>query len=402
MAASIELKLLKLLCNKAFYNANFTSISAKVLSVEVKSLLKVLEKLHKLSEKDVHVSDITDMYENSTTITTAKLNLVKQIVASIQELPDISPEVALEIIEKLNEKEAARQIADKALSILQRNEGAGTLKELQDFVKDIHIKQAEELEDKPYTTDVLQLIQDKESKGVFSFENGLEFLQEGTGELSRGHLCLVFAPTNAGKSSFVAQATGGFLSKGFRVLYINNEEPPYHIMINHIRTLESRTDTDIILNPKTPVWDKVKHNFILIPAHGKTLPELTKYIDKHKPDVIIFDQLDNVQGANAKDKLHETLERMYQQVRSIASTANALVIAVSQASDDATGKIVLRSQMLANSKVGKAGAADLIIGIGMRSVEDATRGITLCKNKITGVHKTYHCILDHTIARYFL
>ncbi len=402
MAQNIELKLLKLMCNKAFYNANFTSISAKVLSTEVKSLLKVLEKLHRLSDKDVHVSDITDMYENSTTITTAKLNLVKQIVTSIQELPDISPEVALEIIEKLSEKEAARQIADKALSIMQREDGAGTLKELQDFVSGISIKEVGDLEDKPYTTDVLDLIQDKQSKGVFSFENGLEFLQEGIGKLSRGHLVIIFASTNAGKSSFVAQASGGFLSKGFKVLYFGNEEPAYHIAMNQIRAIEKRSDVDIISNPTTTIWDNLKSNFILIPAHGKTLPELVKYVDKYKPDVIIFDQLDNVQGANARDKLHETLERTYQQVRSLASTANALVIAVSQASDDATGKVVLRSQMLANSKVGKAGAADLIIGIGMRSVEDATRGITLCKNKILGIHKTYHCILNNNTARYEL
>lgn len=402
MAAAIELKLLKLMCEKEFYNSNFTSISAKVLSVEVKSLLKVIEKLHKLSEKDIHISDIVDMYENSTTITTAKLNLVKQIVKEIQELPNISPEVALEIIEKLNEKEAARQIADKALAIMQRNEGSGTLKELQDFVAQISIKQEAELEDKPYTTDITQLIADKQSKGVFRFTNGLEFLDEGTGTLSRGHLAIIFASTNAGKSSFVAQASGGFLGNGYKVLYFANEEPPYHIMINQIRAFENRAETDIVGNPSTPLWDTVKHNFILIPAHGKTLPELTKYIDKHKPDVIIFDQLDNVQGANVKDKLHETLERTYQQVRAVASTAGALVIAVSQASDDATGKVVLRSQMLANSKVGKAGAADLIIGIGMKNCEDVTRGITLCKNKITGVHKTYFCTLNNLNARYEL
>lgn len=402
MAAAIELKLLKLMCKKQFYIANFTSISAKVLSVEVKSLLKVIEKLHKLNNDDVYPLDIIDMYENSTTITTAKLNLVKEIVKEIGALPPIAPEIALEIIEKLSEKEAARQIADKALSIMQRSEGSGTLKELQDFVAQISIKQEAELEDKPYTTDITQLISDKQSKGVFRFTNGLAFLDEGTGALSRGHLGIIFASTNAGKSSFVAQASGGFLGSGYKVLYFANEEPPYHIMINQIRAFENRTEVDIVGNPRTPLWDKVKHNFILIPAHGKTLPELTKYIDKHKPDVIIFDQLDNVQGSNAKDKLHETLERTYQQVRAIASTANALVIAVSQGSDEATGKMVLRSQMLANSKVGKAGAADLIIGIGMKNCEDATRGITLCKNKILGIHKTYFCTLNNLTARFDL
>lgn len=400
MAAAIELKLLKLMCKKEFYNSNFTAISAKVLSTEIKSLLKVIEKLHKLSDKDVCISDIADMYENSTTITTAKLNLVKQIVANIQALPDMSPDVALSIIEKLAEKEAARKIGEMALAIMQRNEGAGTLAELQHFVAGISIQTEAAQESDEYTTDINKIIRDKESKGVFSFKNGLEFLNEAIGKLSRGHLSIIFAPTNAGKSSFAAQATGGFLLDGYKVLYFANEEPAYHIVLNQIRALESRSDTDIVANPHTPIWDRVRKNFVIIPAHGKTLPELIKYIDKHKPDVIIFDQLDNVQGANVRDKLHETLERTYQQARAIASTANALVIAISQASDDATGKVVLRSQMLANSRVGKAACADLIIGIGMRSVDDATRGITLCKNKITGMHKTFHCVLNNSIARY--
>lgn len=398
----IELKLLKLLLKKDFYTLHGESISNKILSVEVKALHKVITKLHKLSDKDVDINTIYDMYEASATVTTAKLTLVKVIIERVKELPEIAPDTALEILEKISEKEAARLIADKALSIMQRNEDAGTLTELKEFVANIDIKQSVDDTDVPYTTNVLEVIADKTNKGAFEFSNGLEFISTDVGKLSRGRLVIIFAPTNAGKSSFVAQASGGFISNGHKVLYFANEEPADHIMLNQVRALEKRTDTEIIANPTTPTWDSLRHNFVLIPAHGKSMPELIKYVTKYKPDIIIFDQLDNVQGSNIRDKLHETLERTYQQVRSLASTADALVIAISQASDDATGKLVLRSQMLANSKVGKAAAADLIIGIGMKNVEDEVRGITLCKNKITGLHKTFHCILNHRVARYEL
>ncbi len=402
MAQNIELKLLKLMCNKAFYNANFTSISAKVLSTEVKSLLRVIDKLHKLSDKDINISDIVDMYENSTTITTAKVNLVKQIVVKIQELPVISPEVALEIIEKLSEKEAARIIADKAWSIVERHEGAGTLKELQDFVGNISIRSIEETEDKPYLTDINEVLADKDSKGVFEFGNGLEFLNEGTGKLSRGHFVIVFAPTNAGKSSFMAQADCGYLQAGHKVLYIANEEPPHKILLNHVRSIEKKANADLITNPITPLWDKYRHKFILIPATGKTFLDITNLAIKYKPDVIILDQLDNVEGIQTKDKLQEAYKKLYRQARALASTQDCLVFAVTQASDDATGKLVLRKNMMEESKVAKQTAADVIIGIGMRSEDEAVRGITLCKNKDEGIHKTYHCILNHNIARYEL
>ncbi len=394
----IELKLLKLLLNKSFYYDNFYSISHKVLATETKSLIKVIAKLHELTGGNADIDAVYDLYENSATVTQAKLDLVKKIVQKIKEIPELSPEVTLEVIENLHIKEAARQIADKALAIMQRSEDAGTLKELQDFVNQLAIKEDIEGLDNPYTTDVLQIIEDKKNNGVFEFSNGLEFLEKDIGKLSRGHLMILFAPTNAGKSSFVAQLVDGYLDKGHKVICFANEEPANHLIFHYIRSAEGRTQADIINNPSTPIWDRIRKNFILIPAHGKTIPELEKYISKHKPDVIIFDQLDNVQG-KVGDKLHETLERLYQKARSIASSANALVIAVSQANDEATGKMVLRSRMLSNSRVGKAGAADLIIGIGLKGMEDTTRCITLCKNKVAGIHTSIYCNLNYEIAR---
>ena len=56
--------------------------------------------------------------------------------------------------------------------------------------------------------------------------------------------------------------------------------------------------------------------------------------------------------------------------------------------------------MMANSRIGKAGAADLILGVGMRDMEDPIRCITICKNKINGVHEGVYCKIDAERARY--
>ncbi len=400
----IELQLIRLLLNREFYLNHSDKINTKVFSTDVKNLVRIIVYLqaHKKDDKDLVPADVYYMYEANQTVTVAKLELIKQLLEKLEQLPPISSDIALDIFIKLAEKEFARQIADKALGILQRDEDAGSLVELQEFVNsaNIEVQQIDEDLYTTYTTDITEIVENKKINGLFTFKNGLEFLNDYTGRLSRGHFVIVFAPTDGGKSSFIAQTLVGFLEDGYKVLYFANEDTPADIMLNPIRSVEQRSEKDILQNPITPKWEKIRKNFILKPCHGATLMQLEKIIDKEQPDIIIYDQLDNISVGGKQEKRHETLELLYQRTRAKGSMVNALTFVVSQASSDAFGKTVLRSEMMANSKVGKGSTADLIIGIGMKSFENPERSITICKNKITGIHDTIHCLLDYEKCHY--
>jgi archaellum biogenesis ATPase FlaH len=304
----------------------------------------------------------------------------------------------LEVVSKVHEKEAARAIADKALAIVQRDNEAMSLEQLKDYVATIDAENTEE-DIETCSTDVAVIKTSKENKGVFLFTNGLEQLQEFIPTLSRGHFVIVFASTNAGKSSFVAQTCVGYLEQGHKVLYFGNEDPAEDIILNLVRSVEHATETEVLTNP-TPAWDVIRTRFTMVAAHGMPISKLEAAIKKYKPDVVVYDQLDNVPTSSRTDKRHEALESLYQETRQWGEKYGILNIAVSQANDEATGKLQLRSNMMANSRIGKGGTADLIIGVGMKSVDNMQRSICICKNKITGRHVVEYMVLDSERCRY--
>lgn len=396
----VELKVLKLLLNRGFYLQYGESLSTKVFPSEIKGLMKTIAFLHrnKIDNADLSTDEVYHMYESQETTTVARLQLVKEILSQVDAAISMSPDVTLEVVKKIHEKEAARMIADKALSIVQRDDGAMGLEDLKEFVASINSdKQESDIE--ICTTNVEQIKERKKLKGVFTFTNGLEQLQEYVPSLSRGHFLIIFASTNAGKSSFVAQMSIGFLQQGHRVLYFGNEEPAEDIILNLVRSVESKTEDEVLSSP-TPLWDKVRNNFTMIAAHALSIDQMEGAIKRFKPDVVVYDQLDNVQISGKQDRRHETLENLYQKTRQWGAKYGTLNIVLSQANDEATGKLKLRNNMMANSRIGKGGTGDLIIGIGMTSVDSPQRSICLCKNKISGKHVMIHMVLNHEICRF--
>lgn len=396
----IELKVIKLLLNRDFYKQYGNSLSNKVLSSNTKGLVKAINYLHsrRSNDNDLTTDEVYHMYESSQTTTTAKLGLIKEILNNVDKMEAMSSDVTIEIVEKMHEKEAARSIADRALAILQRSDGAMSLQELKQYVAQIDVDTIDD-DIETCSTSVTDIKEAKKVKGIFKFSNGLEPLTEQIPVLSRGHFGIIFAPTNAGKSSFTAQLCVGYMQQGHKVLYFGNEDPVEDIVLNFVRTAEGKTDAEV-MHTENKEWDAIRDKLVMVPAHGLQLNTLEKAIQKYTPDVVVYDQLDNVPVHGKQDRTHEALENLYQQVRQWGSIYNCLNIAISQASDDATGKLRLRTNMMANSKVGKPGAADIIIGIGMTSMDNWNRGITPCKNKVTGKHETMYMVLDPERCRY--
>jgi len=92
----------------------------------------------------------------------------------------------------------------------------------------------------------------------------------------------------------------------------------------------------------------------------------------------------------ARDDLK--LGEIYQCARELAKRNSVAVWGVSQCSNDGEGKSKLDYAMLRGSKTDKAGAADVIIGIGANNyMTNQARRFNLCKNKINGRH-------DHVVG----
>jgi len=136
---------------------------------------------------------------------------------------------------------------------------------------------------------------------------------------------------------------------------------------------------------------------------GTTIQEIDDWCKINKPDIVFIDQLDKVKIAGKYNRGDEKLKEIYLQAREIAKRNKCLVWGVSQASAEAESMMHVEYQYLDNSKTGKAGEADLIIGIGRtgdRSPENTKRYICVSKNKQNGWHGTVPCELDMYRAVY--
>ena len=129
---------------------------------------------------------------------------------------------------------------------------------------------------------------------------------------------------------------------------------------------------------------------------------------KHLPTLIVFDQIDKIQGFKA-DREDLLLGAIYQWARELAKRY-APVIGVTQADGSGEGVRWLTMANVANAKTAKQAEADWILGIGAipDSGWESVRFFNISKNKLLGDtdsnpelrHGKLTAIIEPTIARY--
>jgi replicative DNA helicase len=130
---------------------------------------------------------------------------------------------------------------------------------------------------------------------------------------------------------------------------------------------------------------------------GTSVEEMDEYAKLNKPDVMFCDQLDKFRVDGQYNRGDERLKETYVTAREIAKRNQLLIWAVSQASYDAHDRQFIDYSMLDNSRTGKAGEADVIIGIGKTGsseVDNIVRHICISKNKINGWHGMINAQID--------
>ena len=158
-------------------------------------------------------------------------------------------------------------------------------------------------------------------------------------------------------------------------------------------------DKDIAQN----AWSEIKDNIFMFDTVDWSMEDIDAHCEKHKPDIIVIDQLDKINVSGTYARTDEKLRQIYTSVREIAKRRDCAVIAISQASADAHNRNSISFDQMENSKTGKAAEADLIIGIGRNAntdLENKVRTLCVSKNKINGYHGEPNCTIRREISRY--
>ncbi len=397
--SNVELVLGKALLKKELFEKVEGLIDLKVLSEDFRYIYKGYQEAHQLTDGDISPEMVLSQLSLLSTTTTARAKLYTVFMNRVNGLNEVSLTGAQELLQRVQERSVARKLADMAtLTMLGRG---GSIEDIKQYLTTTPTTVTEQPK---ADVSIASAIDYLKNRGEFRFTNGLEFLEEGLGgvTLGRGDLAIIFATTNCGKSSFVAQYAVGLLKQGHKVLYFGNEDALPKILINFYRTYYGKTNDELLdTTIETP---KEFENLSLVSAHGYNTSKCEKVIRDEKPDVIIFDQIDGITMPSSTDDIQYSLEKLYIWTRAVAALNNCLVVNITQASDLAygkeDGKMILTSRMTANSRIGKAGQGDLMLGIGMRQQDDYARCITSCKNKINSNHSSVYCKLNPYTCRF--
>lgn len=240
----------------------------------------------------------------------------------------------------------------------------------------------------------------------------LQCLNQSIGSLRKGDFGFVFARPETGKTTFLTSEISHFISQvSGDILWIVNEEQPEKVMLRVIQAFFGITLDDLygnIQHYRKLFKEQTGGKFKLYDSTASNKNSVEALCKKHLPALIVFDQIDKIQGFKA-DREDLLLGAIYQWARDLAKRY-APVIGVTQADGSGEGVRWLTMANVANAKTAKQAEADWILGIG--AIPDSgwehVRFFNISKNKLLGDtdsnpelrHGKLTAIIEPTIARY--
>jgi replicative DNA helicase len=304
----------------------------------------------------------------------------------------------LDLVNNFWLRDRARQIGEKAIEIFTgESEDFGALRQIIDVIEDGRI--SDKTTYRVVTNDLDALIDEEVGDPDFPFE--FELIREHLPGLDRGNLGILFARPEVGKTTFCSFLAASYVRQGFKVSYWANEEPAEKIMLriaqSYFAVFKSEMRGPMREDFVRRYAEEIAPYLTIMDSVGTSIEELDDYAKLNKPDIIFADQLDKFRIGGEYNRGDERLKQTYVLAREIAKRNKCLVWAVSQASYEAHDRQFIDYSMLDNSRTGKAGEADIIIGIGKTGsseVENTVRHVCISKNKLNGYHGMINTQID--------
>jgi len=258
------------------------------------------------------------------------------------------------------------------------------------------------------------------------YEWRLDVLNRSLGPLRSGNFVIVAARVEVGKTTFLASEVSYIaqqLPKNRPVVWVNNEEESNVVFFRIVQAALGKESKELIADSKIAMesytalmgGDKNKIRVTKDTNHVRDLETLFREVN---PGLIVFDQLDKVDGFSKGDEREDIkLGKIYKWARELARTYGP-VIAASQLSAsvvDLKDPPFIGMDALRGSKTDKPGEADVVLTIGKykepkNPEEEMIRTINVPKNKLPGGgakhvesdrHGQFLVTIDPIRARFF-
>ena len=410
--------LLAVMANKVNFNKYRKYIKKATISLETSKLLDDYERHFAAftAVDDISMSDFTTWFctIRHPSMKQDELTFYKKLLIEIDKEIAAPSAIASSVIEHFIELDYAHRLRHE--SDLVANGTSNDMSEVLSILTEykdhkITIDPDEELF---ATTNIVDLVATQIAGGGLDWR--LEDLNEILGPLRKGDFIVVAARPETGKTTLLASEVTHMVTQlpdEQTALWICNEEGGDKIQFRVFQAALGRTRADIMADVPKAQADIVaelgsadKINVYHRPYINYR--DIDVLCDKINPGLIIFDQLDKIQGFKG-DRDDLKLQKIYQWAREKANQFGP-VISVSQCDGTAEGVRYCLMSQLAGSKTAKQGEADAIIMIGADhdpSME-FIRFLNVPKNKLAGGpvslesrrHGKAEVVIKPDIARY--
>jgi replicative DNA helicase len=396
--SSLDKQILGFCLDFDFFSRVKNILDRTMFERELRDIFDTLTFAHTNYGKNITVQELVALFNdrNPAMPEASRRNVVDAILQLEGGNPD-NLDLHLDIVNNFWLRDRARQIGEKAIEIFTgESEDFGELRRLIEVVEDGRI--SDKTTYSKVDSDLNALLDDETGDPDFPFEFNL--ISENIPGLDRGNLGILFARPEVGKTTFCCFLAASYVRQKFKVTYWANEEPAKKIKLRIIQSFfgvtneEMKRDRHILAERYE---EEVAPYLTIFDSVGTSVEEVDEYAKLNSPDVMFMDQLDKFRISGEYNRGDERLKETYVVAREIAKRNSLLVWAVSQASFDAHDRQWIDYAMLDNSRTGKAGEADIIIGIGKTGsseVENVVRHICVSKNKLNGWHGMINAQID--------
>ena len=403
----MELALIKTLLDRNFYDQHKgIRCPDKIFSKDVRKIKQALDGAMEAYDGDLTVADLEAVFNRmNASMTTATRGAYEDLFKRISITEPIKEEIAQDTLSQLFQQHVGERVANLGFDFVNGTEDSLEplrllLEEYKnDFTPNLRVDWDDNSLDTILDATLL------ESRWGFNISS-LARRVEG---VSGGHLVLVGARPNTGKTSFHASliaASEGFAHQGAKCIVLCNEEAYTRVAARYISASANMTMKEVRENKALAHkrYEPIRKNVLFKDSTGKGMAWVESVVKQEKPDIVVLDMGDKFADISS-ERSDITLKTAAIHARNIAKQYDCCVIWMSQLSAEAEGKADLNQSMMEGSKTGKAAEADLMVLIGKTQQaegedEDPVRYLNLAKNKLNGYQGKITCVLDGSRSIY--
>jgi replicative DNA helicase len=405
----MELALIRTLLDKDFYD-NHKGIRCpdKIFTKDVRKIKQTLDYAMGTYEKTLTPSELEALfYANNNSMTTANKEAYRDLFRKIARENPLGKEIADDVLSKLFQQVVGEEIANLGFDYVN-----GTQTSLEPLRKLLSDYQDDFMPNLKIDWDDISIETLLEANDIQSqWKWNIPSLRRKVEGISGGHLVVVGARPNTGKTSFHAStiaAPDGFAHQGAKCMILCNEESYERVGARYLSAATSMSMDEVKANMPVAAlrYKPVKENIFIKDSTGKDMAWVEAIVKAYEPDIVVLDMGDKFANKTS-DKSDVYLKEAAIHARNIAKQYKCAIIWMSQLSAVAEGKVNVDQSMLEGSKTGKAAEADLMVLISKNQIveggdeQDSQRHLNIAKNKLKGGwHGVVHCELDGARSQY--